>query len=140
MGATAVLLSVALDAGIGLGPPEMICGFPALQANEPPIRMDIARVDSLYGGPGRAPVHLQLSTGASDMRMAAIAQPLGPSSAPFVVIAGSPLTDIHFQLGLKGDGSAELTIRDDRYGDPAEVTRIGQCTDHENFFLSFESI
>lgn len=142
MGATAVLMSVALNAGIGLGPPEMQCGFPAAMQDEPPIQMDIELVGSLYGGPGAVPVHLELSTGANDLRMAALAQPLGPANAPFVMIAGSPMHDVHFQLGLKGDGSASLTIRDSRRGDElaAEVTRLGFCHDHESFFLNIEGI
>jgi len=55
------------------------------------------------------------------------------------MIAGSPMSNVVFQLGLKEDGSASLTIRDSRKGEEnaAEVTRIGHCADHENFFLLF---
>ena len=142
VGATALLFSAALDAAIGLGPKELQCGFPSARFGEPSITLDVELVGSLYGGPGAAPVHLQLTTGTSDMRMAALAQPLGPSYAPFVVIAGSPMANIHFQIGLKGDGSASLTIRDTRDGteNASEVTRIGRCLDHESFFLSLEPV
>ena len=120
----------------------MQCGFPALTNREPTIVMDIEMASTLYGGPGALPVHLELSTGANDMRMAALAQPLGPANDQTVLINGSPLNNIHFSLGLKGDGTASLTIRDTRSGSDAanEVTRLGHCWDHENFFLIFEGI
>lgn len=142
VGATALLTLAAVDAAIGLGPAELQCGFPAELSGEPSIIMDIEPVASLYGAPGSVPVHLELSTGANDMRMAAVAQPLGPMDAPFVLIAGSPMVDIHFSLGVKGDGSASLTIRDTRRGqdNAAEVTRLGKCLHHENFFLMLEGV
>ncbi len=140
MGASAILLSVALNPGIGLGPPEMQCGFPAILAGEPSISMEIALASSLNASPGARPVHLELSTGTNDMRMAGVVQPLGPIQAPILMFAGSPMVNIHFSVGLNGDGSASLTIRDSRRGDAqiAEVTRMGRCQDHETFFMMFD--
>jgi len=119
----------------------MTCGFPGNAADEPSLVMDVAPNPSLYGTYGAMPVNLELTTGKSDMRMAAVAQPLGPNEAPFVMIAGSPIVNVSFQIGLKDDGSASLTIRDTRKGEmlAAEVTRLGHCSDHENFFLLFNT-
>ena len=141
MGATALLTYAALNAGIGLGAGDMHCGFPAMSETQPSLVMEVAPTQSLYGARSTLPVHLALSTGKADVRMSAMAQPLGPNDAPFVVIAGSPAKNVVFQLGLKDDGSASLTIRDLRRGaaNESQVTRVGRCSDQENFFLLFNT-
>ena len=141
MGATALLTYVALNASIGLGSGNMHCGFPAHSASEASLAMDVAVRQSLVGATDRLPVHMALSTGSADMKMAAVARPLGPGDAPFVVIAGSPISNVIFQIGLKDNGQASLTIRDLRRGaaNEAQTTRVGTCTDQENFFLLFNT-
>jgi len=141
VGATALLTYVALNAGIGLGTGDLHCGFPATSEAEVSLVMDVAPNQSLFGAGDRLPVQMALSTGNADVTIPAVAQPMGPGDAPFVVIAGSPMSNIVFQLGLKDDGSASLTIRDLRRGaaNESQVTRLGRCTDQEDFFLLFNT-
>ena len=143
MGAiTSAIIAVALSPHDGLGPSAIQCGFPAEFQDEPSISMDIATTSSLFAAPGTLPVHMELSTGANDMRMTGILQPLSVEQKPVLLVAGSPMVNIHFSVGLNGDGSASLTIRDARRGPDhvTEVIRLGSCQDHESFFMRYSAI
>lgn len=139
--ATGLLTYAALNAAIGLGTGDMRCGFPAMSETQPALVMSVAPGRPSSDRPDRLPVRMALSMGSSSVGIAAVAQPMGPADAPFVVIAGSPAANIVLQLGLKDDGSASLTIRDLRRGAVKEsrTTRVGHCADQDGFFMLFDT-